>query len=490
MTITIPRQLNELALAAGRKRQSKQTGFVHCFYQEADLEPQHTIPVVENALFILALLKTKTSEHMSEAKELLDKLLWFQNQVDGNFPIYIHEYPECKDRMIGSHLLPIFYYMLQDFQSILGSELKHRLISSIKKLLDYSWASYQEKLPSYTLGLKLAASTKALGTFFNHSELEKKGSALAEEYFQQGFQPAWCSPASLGDICIALQLLNENLLQSTWGNFTHHLIYTWHQKTKTYIGPVVRGHQYTDQPQGTLYDLFLGYLSDGFSSRALDEAPYHLQATLIRTTNDRIPFIAYPYRLEGFIGNHRWSIYQEAALAYSFLDIKALSNPAQAHTFHPFYMVWGDRDKVHTFVCQGGNFDGVDFEENQNQLEMSFHLSEKFEIEDREKARELIFYFDIQPDLNLSIHGEKATTFHLSEEFIISTPQIKISFQAFLEKGIGEFIGHKMKGNRPAQTKLKGADRFNAYDWQLFLRTLRRQGPCTLKVLLRIDPCL
>ena len=77
----------------------------------------------------------------------------------------------------------------------------------------------------------------------------------------------------------------------------------------------------------------------------------------------------------------------------------------------------------------------------------------------------------------------------MSDEITLATPQIKASLQFFLEKGNGDFVGHLMRGNRPSQLKLKGADRFNAYDWQVFLRTLRREGVCDLRLRLRIDTC-
>ena len=36
MDLSTIRQLNEMALAAGRERQSKQTGYIHYFYPDVD----------------------------------------------------------------------------------------------------------------------------------------------------------------------------------------------------------------------------------------------------------------------------------------------------------------------------------------------------------------------------------------------------------------------------------------------------------------------
>lgn len=482
--------LNQLTLSLARKWQSKQTGFVHYCYSESESEVQQmTIPMVENMLFVLALLKTKTIEQMTEAKELLEKLLWFQNPKEGSFPVYLHEYPESKDRCIGSQLLPVFYYILIDFQTILGFELRQRLIQATIKLMDYSLSANKDKKPSYALDLKLAASLKVLGLFLNEKNYEEKGNQLLKETSLEEIHPAWFQPSAIADICVALQLLDPNLLKGPWKIFSQHLIQTWHQPTKTYMGPALRQYQSMGEPQVTLYDLILGYLSDGFSVRALNEHPCHFYATLIRVTEDRLPSLSFPLHIEGKINNYSWLVHQEEKYAYSLIDNRALSNPAYANAFNPLYIIWGDNSYVHTFVCQGGNLDTFDFSTANHEIYLNVNLAPTIEVEDREKARELAFYFDIEPDVQLIIQGEKATTFDLAEEFTLKTPQIQLSFRAFLEEGSGEFIGHIMRGNRPSQIRLKGADRFNAYDWQLFLRTLRRSGPCRFKVILKMKVC-
>ncbi len=89
--------LGEWALAAGRSLQSQQTGFVH--YYQVPSSSYQTIPLLENTYFILALFRSCLVEHIQEAKTLLKRLLEFQNlkenQSRGNFPVYLHEYPEC-----------------------------------------------------------------------------------------------------------------------------------------------------------------------------------------------------------------------------------------------------------------------------------------------------------------------------------------------------------------------------------------------------------
>lgn len=482
------RQLNDMALAAGRKRQSRQTGYIHYFYHDSEEDVQQTIPIVENACFVLALLRTKTSEQIGEAKEILDRLLFFQNPTDGNFPIYIHEYPNCKDRFLGVQLLPVFYYILTEFHLVLGAELKQRLHLSTSRLLQYTLKAFDEKATSYSIGIKIAASAKILGAYLKDSPIEQRGDQLLDQFLNMGLQPAWFIPTAIADICTALQLVYTSIQVSPWNDFWQHLIQTWHQPTRAYIGPGLKQYQQGDEPQPTLYDLFLGYFTcaEGFSERALRDAPYHLHAVLIRPTEESLPAVQYPFSSEGVLNESPWYIYQHEKYAYSLIKTNVLQNPAYENAFHPLLLVWGDREKVHSFVCQGGNFDFFEFVTKGNEMELIVQLSANHELENREKSRELAFYFDVEPDVKMTIHGDAATTFGLAEEFILVTPQIELSLLVSLKEGDGQFLGHIMQGNRPSQIQLKGSHRYKAYDWQLFFRTLRRSSICQLKASLRI----
>lgn len=474
------RQLNEMALTAAQKLMSRQTGFVHYCSQEEE-SSQQTIPLVENFCFVLALLRSKTVENISQAKDLLNRLLNFQNPMDHQFPVFLHEFPLGRDSFIGAQLLPLFYYMIDEFHLILGNELNKRLVTAARNLMQYSLKILDEKEASYAVTIKIAAAAKVWGCYLKDSNMEEKGSQLLEQMMKAGMQPAWLSPSTIADICIALQLIYFTLQDSPWISFWEHLSHTWHRPTCTYIGPGQKHYQKGDEPQPTLYDLFLGYFSQNFSRRALKELPYHIQAVFVRPTEELLPPLQYPFKKE-----NDGYVYQDQKFAYSLLDKKFLKNPAYENAFHLLNIVWGDKEKVHTFVCQCGNFDSFQYAIENHQLELFFQLSPEVNYEDREKARELAFFFDIEPDVKITIQGEKATTIELSEECIIESPQIKLSLITSLVEGEGQFLGHLMKGNRPSQIQLKGVHRFNAYDWQLFFRTLRRKGACRFKTTLSI----
>ncbi len=61
----------ELNLAAAKKRKSAQTGFIHYYPFSLPLEPHDTIPLYENFCYALALLRSRLSDHVLEAKSLL-----------------------------------------------------------------------------------------------------------------------------------------------------------------------------------------------------------------------------------------------------------------------------------------------------------------------------------------------------------------------------------------------------------------------------------
>lgn len=484
----VGRQLNEMALTSGRKRQSKQTGFVHLFYHETEEEIHQTIPLAENVYFILALLRTKISENIAEGKELLDRLLYFQN-AEGNFPVYVHEFPKCNDRFQGRHLLPALYYIMEEFKTVLGADLKLRLQSSVGKLLKFILQTFEEKPSSYMIGVKIAALTKVWGQYFNDIHLEEKGEALLKHYREEGMQLAWFIPTALADLCSSLQLVYLHIQTSPWKDFWQHLKQTWHQPTASYIGPALRQYQQDDQPQPTFYDLYLGYFTRTFSERVLDEASYHLQAVLIRPTEELMLPLELPFKIEGVIHGSSWCIHQQTHYAFSLMDKKALQNPAHENAFHPLYLIWGRQEKVHSFVCQGGNFTDFSFHVLDNHIELEVLLSPDFEVQDREKSRELSFFFNAEPDLQMTIHEQKASTFDLKEEFKLVTQDVHLFLTVMHSEGEGQFLGHLVRGNRPSQIHAKGIHRFKSFDWHVFFRTLRRSSTCKLRAVLGIHPC-
>lgn len=206
----------DLALAAGKKRQSTQTGFIHYCYE--GLDRHDTIPLFENFCFALALFRTRLSENVLEGKAILEKLLAFQ--VGSNFPVYLHEYPLCRDRKVGKRIYPVIHWIIHDFAAVLG-DLKPRLETLLEIL---------EK----PVLLESPQSPEEWAEFLIAAQIDKIDPTPAFRYWDRSA-----------------------------------FVFNGQQKQE-------RG-----EPALTLYDLFMGQLTGAFSKRALTDHPLHLKAALV-----------------------------------------------------------------------------------------------------------------------------------------------------------------------------------------------------------------
>ena len=460
------RKLLDLTLASGRVRQSPNTGFVHYTYHALDGEDRDSIPLVENFLFALALLRMRTSEAVAEGKALLDKLLHFQNS-DGqkaNFPVYLHEYPECKDRYVAAHLLPIFYWVLKKFQQILGADLRERMETTAQLLLAHCLQNYQERVPGYSVAIKIAAAEQAF------AQLKEGSSDRLNDHLLESLRANagsnWHCPTQIADTLVALQMVYPTISDSPWSPFWNAICETWHRETCSYSGPAVKELEAGFEPQATLYDLYLGYLSGKFSARALKGHPYQLQGALIQSCSD--PLINVPQK------------------GYAFSLFVKEDNGDKG--YYPFRLLWGNEKRVHTFACSKGNATLIEMRETSEEIELKFHLPDPVNLEEREKNRDVAFYMDLHEEIKLLINGHASNTFRVGDLVSLSSGELQISLKFSVEEGAdAEFFGHWMLGNRPSQVSVKGENRFQAYDWQLFLRAVKRTGPCVVKVNVKIN---
>ncbi|MBA3815663.1 MAG: hypothetical protein H0X29_03920 [Parachlamydiaceae bacterium] len=485
------RQLVDMALQSGRKRQNSQTGYLHHYYQGHDETACVTIPLVENFLFVLALLRSRTIVNITEAKTMLEGLLHFQNCTDnqfeiGNFPIYMHEYPACKDRFTAVQVAMAVYWILKLFPQILGAELKRSLEDSFIKMLNHSLKAHAEKPAAYPVALKIGALCQAGGHLLQQAILESEGKRILDHLHAYPDRMAWYCPVTMGAMLSALTLVYTCLSESPWSLFWNHLENTWHQGTCSYVGPAIKEWQDGVEPQVTLYDLFLGYFSGGFSARALRDSIVQLEAVIIPACEDTFNAVSLPKRLDSSFDDEMWHIYQNEHIAYCFIKNYPEINPAFVKGFHPLRIVWGNSQQIHSFVCQGGNSKKIEFLQVLGGVDMIFELDEIIESEDREKNREVVFFTDIHEGLEMLISDHKATTFSFGEELTLRSGGCQLSLVFQLE-GEGRFLGHRMLGNRPSQLRLKGKQRFDAYDWQIFMRTIKRSERCVIKASLRVQ---
>ena len=484
------RQIIDLAIRSGRKKQSAQTGYLHYCHQVTEDDKHDPIPILENFLFALALLRSRTSENVLEAKSIIEKLLYFQihhGEHAGNFPKYLHEYPVCNQRLLGADLLPVLFWIYKTFQHILGNELKQRLEDALLFLITFNLQTLQEKPAPYTVTLKIAASAKAIGQMLAQQPLEDQGAHLLSELHKQTNPNAWYCPADLADCVIALQMVYPLLSNSPWGNLWKHLATTWHHPTSSYIGPSLKEYQCGYEPEAIQYDLLMGDLTKTLSKRSTGDQLFHLHGALIQPTEDHLQLSEYPIYDKGDLNGHLWKIYQTQQYAYSCFTTEDISNPTEKG-LHPLRLIWGNADLLHTFVCQGGNSKNVKFETVENGIDLLFTLENPLPHDDKEKSREIAFYFDANQKTKITILDQLTNTFQVGDNLQLDFPGMNLRMEFTVEEGDGRFFGHIMPGNRPSQLSVKGNHHHSpAFDWQILLRTLERKGICVIRVKIRIQ---
>lgn len=477
------KQINEWAVAAGRLLQSPQTGFVHYYYGESAQSMHQTIPILENALFALALLRSRLVENAQEGIGLMKRLLVFQNQQQensrGNFPVYLHDYPTCYDPSLGLQLLAPFYWIIKQFGHVLSPEFKKQLEQASHQILEYSLAAHTAKAFPYFLSIRLAAAQWAFGKLWGKSDWEKGGEEQLEQLAERQLE-GWTTTKQLGDLLPGLQMVYPSLLNSPWSPLWHRMEQTWHCQTGSYIGPCMREWEEGEESQPNLYDLYGGYFSGKFSRRAAVLKAYHLHGAMMQSTADKFAPLPPPYILKGMFREQPWETQCQPACAWTGLEKIHPLDPSVEKTFTPFRYIWGDLDRTHSFVCQGGRYEKAVCQMDEEKVVLDFDLGDA--ITSEEQGREIEFFVDVGSGAKFSVDGKASNTFAIGQTIDIACEQQRLALIFQLMEGEGDFIVHVMRGNRPSQVDLKGENRFQSFDWTLFLRTVRRKGSCRFRV--------
>lgn len=138
-------------------------------------------------------------------------------------------------------------------------------------------------------------------------------------------------------------------------------------------------------------------------------------------------------------------------------------------------LLWKGEEKLHSLTAPKGTrtADG-----------WIFHLPDGVEI-GRELVFETALFCDVSSETELFIEGKKGSVFRLGETVSIHTPLKNIDLRFELVEGEGTFCGHLLRGNRPNQISQAAVKDYEAFDWVIGLRSLRRSSPCTISVSLR-----
>jgi hypothetical protein len=252
----------------------------------------------------------------------------------------------------------------------------------------------------------------------------------------------------LGDLRRQLQELQSFIPEVSpetpeeWAEFLVHAQITgqdkraalkhWDKECLSFIGPQ---RQERGEPALTLYDLFLGEWGGHYSSRALQDHPVHLRASLI-----------YP--------------------AEVVLD----TSPTQSLR----YQFWGCGHPTHSLVL---NTQGSMTEEKDG---FTIALQEK----EVQEEMEIACFYNLHPATQVMINHQKATSFQLGDKIQIISKDRKMELSFSQESGEGQFWGHLYRANRPGQLCCKGEEKHEAFDGVIGLRTIKRGLHASIKILI------
>jgi hypothetical protein len=479
----IGRKLIELAVEAGKNLQSEQTGFLYYNHHGEDKQSHDTIPVFENFLYVLALLKTRKGESMQEAKLLLEKLLSYQSntveQGRGNFPTYLHEFPFCFSRWNAVKMIAPMYWCYKNFHSILGENLKKKHASSLNNLVSHCLNTLKEDPADYLTALRIGAGAVAVGRLLKEADFEKRGEELIDHLLHTE-HPVWFSRYGIAGILTSLQMVYSKISESPWEKFWIHLENMWHPTLNQYCGPAFEEWQRGNLPEQSLYDFYMYVYTHALPPKILEKDISCLYASLIALVDEKIG--ENPIKdLSGEIENTSWNVKSEEKFALSLITRSRKPDPQIQKGLRSCYVQWKHDDNLYSLSCEGGVYEAMAYEIKDREIYLYFTLPEPLENEHPMENQELTFFCSPSGKIKFNVEGHAATTFKLEETIHIeNSPKISVKFK--LLDGEGDFLGHLMPGNRPSQKLISKRFTTDAYDRQIFLRTIRKTTSCKIQV--------
>lgn len=418
----------DLAVASGKKQQNQESGFV-------SLDSGY--PIYENFLFCLALFRKKEHEAIFEAKRLLERLLYFQQNFadvpwQGNFPLFLTDFPYCKEHLQAARCMHVLLLIQKDFHQIVGQALNQKLSRALDALKRFCHKVLQEvSFPPWARVL-LAACLKTREALPPFSDLA-----------------TWGDPTHVAELILAYQVG----LDIDWTPLWDYLAKSWHKKSGSFIGPA-----YKVKGDVTLLDYFMGLFTGALSKKADKPQLAALQASLLQATS-HIPEVEPPFSFK----EERFSIFQEKEWAASL--ITGSFPKEKMYGLYPYSLVTGE----HSLVIQPQS--GY-LSHHEGPSRLLFEIPPDVFTEEKHKNDALLLWFDAHKACEVFIRSQKATCFTLSDPVEIHLGNCHLSLSFTLLSGDGTFIGHIRRGSRIAHLP----------DIELCLRAVRGSTPCQLQL--------
>jgi hypothetical protein len=442
----------QLALNAGKDFLSQQTQYIH---------DRDAIPFYENICYILALVSSKQKENAEKAQDLLHHLLKFQiknNSIcDGAFPKYLHQYPYAKACSFQFDLYLILEELLKHHSLALGSVLANQL----KKALNY-FAEYLES------------------------------NSLIKTQVGEGLQGLYSSKL-LAKTLLPLRYQEEEILLKALDIYADY----WNPSLMCYSGPCFDEYYEKNQLQLSAFD----YLMSSY---------YHVYPSLFKKKN----LLQLQSALIPYISQVKEPIYQEVKGKYKEMSFSIINREDSSLFFfnsfnsqkigmpckglHLFRYLWKAKnsmhldaehsDALHHLVCQSTKLN-VDVTYTDALVQQEIEMTFAYPLEicgECHNQEELEFFVDRHPDISWIVGDKKATVFTLGDKLYMHSQDKILEFIFSVKEGSGEVVGHLSLGNRPSQVDLKASKEFEAFDWRLCLRTLRRSSSFKIALQMKI----
>ncbi len=406
-----------------------------------------SIPIEENILYALLLLRMKTQESVLLAKKQLTILLRYQNN-DGSFPVTVTEFGTVSDWTPSFRMLVPFVQILIDFQSVLGSDICYAIESACEKL--FSWCSacidipvnFKNPLHSFlfaSIGIKKYPDAHPHDRYL----------LLCQEAIQQFTARNWSFDMSLLGSIAPFLLENSNIkriLSQAASMWEDYIGYTGPALATEQSG-FMKGIQSGDIALSLLHCLQLKIKAENWPRRSLFSIAtlYSLcdiQFSVEKVVEKQTNTWGYSCSLSG---KHLSWIIEKEVSKKQFFPISILSGSTDlVVTGKGYSLVSCNQRGDRNFIFQFDRIGDVDLENG---------------IQKRDAPQLLSFYLTKNNlSMFLDVHGVSATYFNAQESIIIGRrgDQLEGALCIAIEPQVEEPLGYSFRirsEERPNQIK-------------------------------------
>lgn len=416
------RTLLERALRSVTDHFSPQSGYLHF---------GGSVPLVENALYALALLKTRNVEQVQEGRKLLRKLLSLQMN-DTLFPKSLYDYPIASDGHVTVELTLIFEQIQRLGEVVLGEVVSAQLTMVLQSIA----------VDPETLSLGHALLVKGVDGVEGCIELMDQ-----------------LPPRTVGFFMNSL-LMRSNLPTHLLNRLVTRALSLWHPETSSYIG--FAAPTSLTQPR-TCFDWLMAAICK--RELPLSNSAHELEAVLIRNVPDS--------NIEG--SKTKWSLVTSGKI------------PSYSQRFH-FAPVRFFADQISGVVSlPTGSIKHV--VRQGDEVEIICQLDPERVEWGKEGGHLLSWYSNYARTGEREVHhwlvnGNRANIFYPEErlECAFGSSVVQLSFSVESSHAKGEIL----PSIRPSDKSEKKIEHFHPLDWEISLRLLRPPIPETVAIRLKI----